>query len=218
MLNWDRIDTVLLDMDGTVLDLGFDNYFWKHYLPQKLALHNQTDALSTRQALLQKFEELRGTLDWYCLDFWARELDFDLVSLKHDLVHLIGLRPGAGQFLANLQRAGKRTYLLTNAHRDSLNLKLKHVDMAGYFERMISSHDYQFPKERDEFWQHCFADIDYDPSTTLFIDDTESVLDSAKRHGIAHLLCVAKPDAKESVRTGLKYPAFDHFDELELRI
>ena len=27
MLAWDEIDTVLLDMDGTLLDLHFDNHF-----------------------------------------------------------------------------------------------------------------------------------------------------------------------------------------------
>ncbi|HBT55971.1 MAG TPA: haloacid dehalogenase, partial [Pseudomonas sp.] len=33
MLNWNAIDTVLLDMDGTLLDLHFDNHFWLEHMP-----------------------------------------------------------------------------------------------------------------------------------------------------------------------------------------
>ena len=29
---WREVDTVLLDMDGTLLDLAFDNYFWQTFL------------------------------------------------------------------------------------------------------------------------------------------------------------------------------------------
>ena len=33
-LNWDNIDTVLLDLDGTLLDLNFDLEFWLEYIPK----------------------------------------------------------------------------------------------------------------------------------------------------------------------------------------
>ncbi len=35
MIDWDNIDTVLLDMDGTLLDLGFDNWFWQPHVPEQ---------------------------------------------------------------------------------------------------------------------------------------------------------------------------------------
>lgn len=35
MFNWKTIDTVLLDMDGTLLDLHFDNHFWLSLVPQE---------------------------------------------------------------------------------------------------------------------------------------------------------------------------------------
>ena len=33
MLNWSKIDTVLLDMDGTLLDLHYDSHFWLNVIP-----------------------------------------------------------------------------------------------------------------------------------------------------------------------------------------
>ncbi|MCP4043692.1 MAG: haloacid dehalogenase, partial [Gammaproteobacteria bacterium] len=33
VINWNSIHTVLLDMDGTLLDLHFDNQFWLEHVP-----------------------------------------------------------------------------------------------------------------------------------------------------------------------------------------
>lgn len=33
-IDWQAVDTVLLDMDGTLLDLAFDNYFWQKLVPE----------------------------------------------------------------------------------------------------------------------------------------------------------------------------------------
>ena len=41
MIDWSCIDTVLLDMDGTLLDLHFDNFFWSEHLPRTYALRHQ---------------------------------------------------------------------------------------------------------------------------------------------------------------------------------
>jgi hypothetical protein len=34
MIDWSEIETVMLDMDGTLLDLSFDNYFWRSVVPE----------------------------------------------------------------------------------------------------------------------------------------------------------------------------------------
>ena len=36
-LPWPEIHTVLLDMDGTLLDLRFDNHFWRELVPERYA-------------------------------------------------------------------------------------------------------------------------------------------------------------------------------------
>ena len=175
-LPWRDIDTVLLDMDGTLLDLHYDNHFWMEHLPQRYAeLHGISRAMAELE-MQPLFERNAGQLQWYCLDFWSSELRLPVRELKLETAHLIALRPDADTFLAAIKQAGKRVILITNAHRDSLSLKLERIELAPYFERLISSHDYGFPKESRQFWDALQADIGFDPGRSLFIDDTLPIL------------------------------------------
>jgi len=47
MLNWSEISTVLLDMDGTILDLHFDTHFWLEHLPMR---YSEKTGISLEQA------------------------------------------------------------------------------------------------------------------------------------------------------------------------
>ena len=71
---WNDIDTVMFDMDGTLLDLHFDNYLWQHLLPLTYAEQNQIAPNEAIAFVTAKSESVYGTLDWYCLDYWRDEL------------------------------------------------------------------------------------------------------------------------------------------------
>ena len=213
-LAWSTIDTVLLDMDGTLLDLHYDNRFWLHHLPQRYAdVHGISRAMAELE-LQPLFERHAGTLNWYCLDFWTRELNLPIRELKRELVDLIALKPDADTFLQAIRAAGKRVVMITNAHRDSLSLKLERIELAPYFERLISSHDYGYPKETAQFWDALQADLKFDPARSLFIDDTLSVLRSAQRYGIGHLLAVRQPDSQADVRDTQEFAAVEDYRDL----
>lgn len=211
LLNWTSIDTVLLDMDGTLLDLHYDNQFWLEHLPARYAqVHGVSRAMAELE-LQPLFERNAGTLNWYCLDFWSRELNLPIRELKREIADLIALRPDADVFLAAVRDAGKRVVMITNAHRDSLSLKLERVELAPYFERLISSHDYGFPKESPQFWDALQADIGFTPARSLFIDDTLAVLRSAQRFGVGHLLAVREPDSRRGPRDTEEFAAVDDY-------
>ena len=55
MLDWSRIDTVLLDMDGTLLDLNFDNYFWQKHLPLRYAEARGLTPTAGREELMTRY-------------------------------------------------------------------------------------------------------------------------------------------------------------------
>lgn len=213
-LDWAGIDSVLLDMDGTLLDLHFDNHFWLEHLPQRYAEHHGISRGQADAELLPLFRDNAGQLNWYCLDFWSRELKLSIRDLKREVAHLIALRPDADTFLAALRGAGKRVALITNAHRDSLSLKLERVELAPWFDRLISSHDYGFPKEDQQFWQALHADFGFEPARSLFIDDSLPILRSARAFGVAHLLAVRQPDSRQGAKDTAEFAAVEDYRTL----
>ena len=213
-LSWDAIDTVLLDMDGTLLDLYFDNHFWLKHLPDTYAMYKGIPLEAAHEELVARFGKEQGTLNWYCLDFWSAELGLDVALLKREVDHLIQLRPHADTFLAALRSAGKRVALITNAHRGSLSLKLEKVELAPWFDRLISSHDYGFPKEDQQFWFALQQDFDFEPARTLFIDDSLPILRSARQFGVAHLLAVEQPDSRKPAKATEEFAAVVDYLEL----
>ncbi|AEB56482.1 GMP/IMP nucleotidase [Ectopseudomonas mendocina] len=213
-LPWHQIDTVLLDMDGTLLDLHFDNHFWLKHLPQRYAEHHGISLALAEAELLPLFRQHAGTLNWYCTDFWSRELKLSIRELKREVADLIALRADAELFLRTLREAGKRVVLITNAHRDSLSLKMERVELSPWFERLISSHDYGFPKENQQFWFALRQDVGFDPARSLFIDDSLPILRSAGQFGVAHLLAVRQPDSQAGPKDTEEFDAVEDYQEL----
>ena len=85
MLDWDNIDTVLLDMDGTLLDLHFDNYFWTQHLPRAYARKHRLTEGESQRRLAERFLADHGTLNWYSLDHWSEQLQLDIPALKESI-------------------------------------------------------------------------------------------------------------------------------------
>ncbi|MEP5764082.1 MAG: GMP/IMP nucleotidase [Halieaceae bacterium] len=214
MIDWDHIDTVLLDMDGTLLDLHYDNYFWSRHVPRRYAEIHRRDEAESRKQLAQRFEQARGSLSWYCVDYWSEQLQLDIPSLKQEVQHMISVRPYVEDFLRRLQKSDKRVLLVTNAHRKVLDLKLSATGIGSWFDAMVVSHELSAAKEEIEFWHRLHALHPFQPARTLLIDDTESVLDAAHRYGIAHLLTLLQPDSKLQKRLDTRFPGIHHFDEI----
>jgi HAD superfamily hydrolase (TIGR01509 family) len=213
-MDWSAIDTVLLDMDGTLLDLHYDNYFWLEYLPREYAAHKQISEEESSAHLQATFHSGEGTLQWYCLDHWSEQLGMDIPALKKEIQHMIRVRPFAIEFLRRLHASRRDVVMVTNAHPKTLELKMANVDITGWFDRVVISHDLEVPKENPDFWHRLQALHPFDPARTLLIDDTERVLDSAREFGIAHLLTLLQPDSQRQKRLDTRFPGIHHFDEI----
>jgi 5'-nucleotidase len=214
MIDWKKIDTVLLDMDGTLLDLNFDNHFWKEFVPLKFAEQNGISKALAKQQLEPQFKSMEGKLEWYCLDYWSHVLQLDIAGLKAEISELIAVLPHVTEFLEKLQQSSQKVLLVTNAHRDSLGLKMEKTCLQPFFDGIISSHELGFPKEHAEFWGLLQQQQPFEKQTTLLIDDSLAVLNSARQFGIAHLISVSKPDSKQIKKDVTGYPAIEDFREL----
>lgn len=212
MIDWRNIDTVFLDMDGTLLDLHFDNYFWLTHLPKRYAESKGVPHTKANETLLRLIKEEEGTLNWYCLDFWTEKLGLDIRELKEEIQHLIAFRPHVEHFLEELKRSHHRVVLVTNAHHKSLNLKLSITGLDHHVDAIICSHDLKMPKENPLFWEKLQALEPYEKERTLLIDDSLPVLKSAQQYGIRHLYSILQPDSQKPPREIADFPAIDGFD------
>lgn len=210
-IDWDSIDTVLLDMDGTLLDLHFDFYFWIQYLPQKYSQVHNADLDEVTRYIASRLEQKQGQLEWYSTNYWSDQFQLSIIDLQRELKHLIAERPQVLAFLRQLGAMKKNLVLITNSDRPSIDLKFAHSAIEPLLDKVISSHDYSLPKEQQAFWHHLQADIDFNPNTALFIDDSEAVLDSAQKFGIKHLLSIKQPISTQIRENDSKYPMIENF-------
>ncbi|MBI5188788.1 MAG: HAD-IA family hydrolase [Nitrospirae bacterium] len=208
------IKFVLLDMDGTLLDRYFDDYFWEHLVPEKYAEKHNITFGKAKEDLLDKYRVHEGTLNWTDLDFWSRELDLDIPALKEQIKHLIEVHPHVEDFLKMLKKRRKKVFLVTNAHYKAIDLKLKKTHIGRYFDSVLSSFDAGYPKESIEFWREAERRLGFDKEKTLFIDDTEEVLRTAKRYGIKYIFYKVRANSK--IKPGLSKDFLHIFDFNEL--
>ena len=201
-------------MDGTLLDKYFDDYFWEHLVPEKYAeIHNITFGRA-KEELMKKYKVHEGTLNWTDLDFWSNQLHLDIPAMKEQIKHLIEVHPHVENFLKMLRKDKKKVFLVTNAHYKSIDLKFKKTLIGKYFDAVLTSFDAGYPKEDIKFWEVAEKRLGFDKGKTLFIDDTEEILKTAKKFGIKYILYKARANSK--VKPG-RLNDFMHiidFDEL----
>ena len=214
MLDWKTIDTVLLDMDGTLLDLNFDNFFWQEHVPVRYAEKYSLEVHEAKATLTPQFRKAEGTMEWYCVDYWSRILGLDIARLKAEVDHLIAVHPHVIDFLDNLQQNNIRRVLVTNAHQKSLMLKLDRTGIQQHLDQIICAHDFGLPKEDTGFWDRLEQAVDFDKHRSLLVDDSLPVLRSAQRYGIKHLLAVRKPDSQNPEKDVEEFQAIYDFSDL----
>ncbi|MCI5129479.1 MAG: haloacid dehalogenase [Candidatus Electrothrix sp. AUS3] len=213
-LCWDAIKTVILDMDGTLLDKHFDDYFWHVYLPEHYSLSHNISIEEASEELQARYQTVENSLQWADLEYWSHQLKLDLPELKLRINHLIGVHPYVIEFLEFCLKKRKQLYLVTNAHSTSLSIKLEKTVIGAWFDRVVCAEEVGFAKEEPAFWSDLQEMLEFIPEKTLLADDTEKVLQVADAFGVGHLIHVAHASSRRPSCYSTRYPSIDYFKEL----
>lgn len=208
------METVLLDMDGTLLDLHFDNQFWLEQLPRHFADKHCLSFAEAKQQLQSRYQAIAGTINWYCIDYWSEQLELDIHQLKQQSRHLITVRPHVIDFLDAVRSHSCRAVLVTNAHHKSLALKIEHTALDNHLDAIVCAHDLDLPKEEPLFWDRLQEVEPFTKTRTLLIDDNLDVLRSAQAYGITRLLAVSRPDSRKGPKETGEFTALSSFQDI----
>ncbi len=213
-LDWHDIDTVLLDMDGTILDRHFDDHFWLEHVPQTYVKKFGIPLPDAKEYLYGLFRSQENTLNWTDLDYWSDRLGIDIPLLKEEIDHLIAVHPFVVEFLLFLRQHCKAVYLVTNAHSKTLALKLRKTRIGPYFNGIISAHDLGLPKEDVAFWSKLRERIPYEPSRTLLGEDSEKNLSTAGQYGISYLIYMSRFSSAVTPQASPHFTSIRYFSQL----
>ena len=153
-------------------------------------------------------------MNWCDIDFWSKELHLDIPALKEQIRHLIEVHPHVIDFLKMMRRHRKKIFLLTNAHLKTVKIKFNKTQIGKYFDEVLCSFNVGYPKEYIEFWRRAEKKLKFEKTQSLFIDDTEDVLNTARDYGIKYLIFKARASSKAEPKKTDVFPTIHDFREL----
>lgn len=213
MLPWSDIETVLLDLDGTVIDLAFDNFLWGDLLPEYAA-----KALGACEAEIAREIELassdRPPLTYYSVEHWSQHFATDVVALHRELQHFVFYRKGSLEFLRQVRNRVNRVVVVSNGHPSAIAVKNSALNFSSLVDVVFSAFDLGTPKQDYAFWARLREIEPFQPDRTLFVDDTPAVLKAARNFGIGHVFAIDQPDTTQPPVATTHKPSIRYLSEL----
>ncbi|MFQ5597962.1 MAG: GMP/IMP nucleotidase [Nitrospiria bacterium] len=214
MIPWTDIDFALLDMDGTLLDRYFDDFFWEEHVPEHYAKEERISYEEARDRLLAAYKSQEKSLNWTDVDYWSNRLGLDIVKMKEEIRDQVRIHPGVEPFLQFLRDEGKEVILVTNAHPKTVRIKLEQTLLLPYFHTVLCSSDIGLPKEEIGFWRDAARMLRFNKARSVLIDDNEDVLLAAHTFGIKHIIHKNHASSRMAQEASDIFPSVEHLNQL----
>tara|TARA_B100000949_G_scaffold230528_1_gene241181 strand:+ start:1041 stop:1685 length:645 start_codon:yes stop_codon:yes gene_type:complete len=193
------IKNFLIDLDGVILDLKYDSFFWKEHIPKIYSKLHKISYKEAQTITKQIFNYKKKTMDWYDINYWSNMLSFDVNKEKENNMERIALINGSKNFLEDLIRHDKNLYLITNAHPKTLQIKLKKYNIRKYFKSIICSHELNYIKEETQFWYILKNKLNIRFEDSVLIEDSLDNLMAAQSAGLKNLVYVSKKSPQSRI-------------------
>ena len=212
--DWQCITHVLLDLDGTLLDKDFDDHLWQELVPMAYARENGISLQEAKTALYAAYMKEWGRLNWNDIDHWSALFGLEIVALQRSVASKVAMHPGVREFLEFVRAMGKPLHLVTNAHPKTLSTKMERIPLDALFDEVLSAFEVGYAKEEIEFWEEAQHRLDFDPETTVLVDDNVEALRAAEEFGVVHVLHKSRASSTRPPEPHPEFPSIEYFSEL----
>ncbi len=183
------IDTVVFDLDGTLLDSKIDYEKMGAMIAEILRGHGYAGPLEDRRAVYRVIRGGEKELIENGLEGPALKEALALIEEAMDQVELEALptnvlRPNAADAVKKLHGAGYKLGVATRSHREYTLRSLDAFSLTPYFNTIVARDDTSTPKPHPGHLLQTIRQLDAEKDRTLYIGDTTTDLETAVAAGV----------------------------------
>lgn len=183
-INWNTVDAVLFDLDGTLVDSmwmwkAIDVEFLKRYgydCPEDLQKVIEGMSFSETAIYFKERFQLPMTLD----AIKAIWIEMSIDKYRHE----VPLKPGVAEFLPFLKKKGIRMGIATSNAQDMVAAVLDSLDIRSYFGVVATACEVAAGKPAPDIYLKVAADLGVQPEKCLVFEDVPAGILAGKRAGM----------------------------------
>ncbi|MDQ3393900.1 MAG: HAD family phosphatase [Bacteroidota bacterium] len=194
----DKIKAMIFDMDGTVVDSNkLDFEAWKHVFEQHEVALEYKDYIkllgATSEEIILKY-----------LDINEDEIE-EFINKREALfkkyVNEKGLQPmpHIKGLLDQIKNAKIKMALATGAQREKLDFMLEKINLANYFDEIVTADDVEKGKPNAETFLKAAEKLQVSPDETIIWEDAEKGVEAAKNGNLKCIAITTTNEGKEGL-------------------